>query len=774
MEGEETNDQEAKDGMKETKNEGGTGIEYIQRSDFGLIPFDNLTSDVRDHLVSIGAEKFQNSKGPFVTGITGRKMTEAWFYRKLADGKGEIVKRTWLLYSPCKKAAYCFCCILFSHTPHNSMSKFESPEGFNGGGKWKDTSPIVVHENTTWHRKAFIAWKEAEARLREQKGIDDEFAQQLNTKRDKGKQILMRILSCIKFLVSRNLAFQGSNDSIATDTDYTAMTREGNFMALIRFIAEFDPILKDHLEKHKDGAKGRATYLSPVIQNEFIAMLAKSVRGKLVEDVKESKYYGVMCDSTPDVSHQDQHSLVVRYVMVKEGQFSVKETFLGFMKLEGKNAEAIEQGIRSGLESFGLDFNNCRAICFDNASVMAGKHTGVQRRLCEKNSKIVFMNCNNHSLNLAGVDAVKADVGSVTFFNVLNEVFNFFSRSTGRWDALKKVTSITQKSNTDTRWSSRADATHALETELNGVLETLENISTSDKFTAESRADSEALLKGILNFQFLAFLSFWTPVLRKVDIVGKRLQCPEMTFKDAHEDLKALRTWLQENRDIIAQEAVTKSLELCNKWEVDIEIKRVRRKKRMPGELARDEPLTPQIDMKQKLLVAVDRLIEEVQSRSARLQEIEGRFGVLLRPKELFGKKEEEVEAVCNNMAQKYDEDLSALELCQEIKDLQFLVKNRNIETTPQLFTFILKYGEGFANLRVALRLLLTVGISVATCERSFSKLKLIKTYLRNSMGQERLSNLAVLSIESSTLMEMSFDGIIQEFVKSKSRKLFC
>jgi len=25
-------------------------------------------------------------------------MTEAWFYKKLADGKGEIVKRTWLLY----------------------------------------------------------------------------------------------------------------------------------------------------------------------------------------------------------------------------------------------------------------------------------------------------------------------------------------------------------------------------------------------------------------------------------------------------------------------------------------------------------------------------------------------------------------------------------------------------------------------------------------------------------------------------------------------------
>ena len=193
----------------------------------------------------------------------------------------------------------------------------------------------------------------------------------------------------------------------------------------------------------------------------------------------------------------------------------------------------------------------------------------------------------------------------------------------------------------------------------------------------------------------------------------------------------------------------------------------------MPGELARDEPLIPQTDMKRKLLVAVDRLVEEVQSRSTRLQEIDGGFEVLLRPKELFGKNEE-VDAVCKGMAQKYDEDLKASELCQEIQDVKFLVRNRNIETAPELLSFIMKYGEGFANLRVALRLLLTVGVSVASCERSFSKLKLIKTYLRNTMGQERLSNLALLSIESETLMAMNFENVIHEFAISKARKLIC
>ena len=46
------------------------------------------------------------------------------------------------------------------------------------------------------------------------------------------------------------------------------------------------------------------------------------------------------------------------------------------------------------------------------------------------------------------------------------------------------------------------------------------------------------------------------------------------------------------------------------------------------------------------------------------------------------------------------------------------------------------------------LRIFLTIAVSVATCERSFSKLKLIKNYLRSSMSTLRLRNLAILSIE--------------------------
>jgi len=59
----------------------------------------------------------------------------------------------------------------------------------------------------------------------------------------------------------------------------------------------------------------------------------------------------------------------------------------------------------------------------------------------------------------------------------------------------------------------------------------------------------------------------------------------------------------------------------------------------------------------------------------------------------------------------------------------------------------------------------------VATAERSFSKLKLIKTYLRNIMQDDRLSGLAVLSIENAEAQKLDVSKIIDDFASRKARR---
>ncbi|KAJ4935225.1 hypothetical protein JOQ06_016761, partial [Pogonophryne albipinna] len=74
-----------------------------------------------------------------------------------------------------------------------------------------------------------------------------------------------------------------------------------------------------------------------------------------------------------------------------------------------------------------------------------------------------------------------------------------------------------------------------------------------------------------------------------------------------------------------------------------------------------------------------------------------------------------------------------------------------------------------FSEVCTALLLYLTIPVTVATAERSFSKLKLIKT---SSMGQERLSGLATLSIENSRARKLDLSGVVDDFAERKACKI--
>jgi len=75
-------------------------------------------------------------------------------------------------------------------------------------------------------------------------------------------------------------------------------------------------------------------------------------------------------------------------------------------------------------------------------------------------------------------------------------------------------------------------------------------------------------------------------------------------------------------------------------------------------------------------------------------------------------------------------------------------------------------------NFYIALRTLLTIPITVASGERSLSKLKLIKTYLRSSLGQELLNNLAILFIEHEVAHDLNYTDVIDSFAAAKARKV--
>ena len=77
-----------------------------------------------------------------------------------------------------------------------------------------------------------------------------------------------------------------------------------------------------------------------------------------------------------------------------------------------------------------------------------------------------------------------------------------------------------------------------------------------------------------------------------------------------------------------------------------------------------------------------------------------------------------------------------------------------------------------FPSAIIAYRILLTNPVTVASAERSFSKLKLLKSHLRTTMIQERLNGLAMITIENDILEKIKFDDLVNDFASKRARRM--
>ena len=75
-------------------------------------------------------------------------------------------------------------------------------------------------------------------------------------------------------------------------------------------------------------------------------------------------------------------------------------------------------------------------------------------------------------------------------------------------------------------------------------------------------------------------------------------------------------------------------------------------------------------------------------------------------------------------------------------------------------------HALAFTNLYLAYQYLLTLSLSQVSCERAFNKLKIIKTRLRVSLGNDKLETFMLMSSEKDVLDSIAIDDLIHELVK--------
>ncbi|XP_066373855.1 uncharacterized protein [Miscanthus floridulus] len=286
----------------------------------------------------------------------------ALFYTRILSN-GEHCDRDWLVYSKELDRVFCFGCKLFTKGHRKGqLANEEFNDWIHLGSRLKE------HETSPNHVLSMATWYELRSRLQKDQTIDKAAQRQLEKEKDHWRKVLFRIVCIVKFLAKHNLAFRGTNSKLYEDSN-------GNFLGLVEMLAEFDPIIQEHVRRITS-EETQAHYLDFKIQNELIHLLASAIKSKIIKKIKSAKYFSVILDCTPDASHQEQMSLIIRYVDSSSSDVRIEESFIGFLDVNDTTRQGLFDALENELKLLGLDIDDVRGQGYDNGSNMKGKHKG--------------------------------------------------------------------------------------------------------------------------------------------------------------------------------------------------------------------------------------------------------------------------------------------------------------------------------------------------------------------------------------------------------------
>lgn len=682
--------------------------------------------------------------------------------------KGNLkIEREWLCYSPTLEKAYCEVCWLFGNR-NNHAFRTEWVRGVTDDHKKSGfLKRIKTHEQSETHISAARVYQQ----WKSEKRMDEQLASRIQEETNVWRQVISRVIDIILTMSSMCIALRGHREKLDGKE-----CEGGNFLSIVNMLAKYDPILQNILSLESRSTR----YLSPVVQNELIELMHNALRSELVARIQAAPFFSIIADTTSDVSRVDQLSIVVRWME----DVKIHETFLGFLRVTDATAGGLTKLITEFLKNIGLDLKKLRGQGYDGASVMSGHIHGVQhlmRGLTGGASAVPFVHCAAHNLNLVVNDAVKATIQSTAFFDTIAEVYVFFASSLSRWAELAFSTEtakmLTLKKVCPTRWSSRVNSVRALKNRYLCILKVLCKISLTSK-SAKERADANGLRKKIETFEFLVFIVFWERLLLVIDRASRELQSSEMDLgrasillQMAFKDLKFLRNdW---------KSVVSTASAIAKNWSVEAKFveKRVSKIKRFYDELSNDERLTnPEEAFRAHVFYpAVDTALQQLDSRFHGQHAVCEAFAFLM-PANLAAFNDGMVNDGIASLINMYPLDFnSADDIQTELRQFsrEFKKELEKMSSVKSLHALLCesKLLASMPETATAISLFLTLPVTVATAERSFSKLKIIKSFLRSSMTQQRLDGLSLLAIEHKEAKFVNWSETVKTFASKNARR---
>lgn len=571
-----------------------------------------------------------------------------------------------------------------------------------------------------------------------------------NSQVTENRNYLRKLIDITIFLASQDLAFRGHNET-------TESANRGNYKELLSLFAKSDPSFSTFLNNNIFSGT------SKIIQNDLIDCISFVLKEHIDNDIKHANFFSWQVDETTDISCSSQLSIIARYV--KDGK--VQERFLGFYDVSsGRTADDLFNLLVNHCEKY--DFRNkLIAQTYDGAAVMASHLNGLQSKIKTVAPQALFTHCHAHALNLILSKACNYNKDSRIFFSNLSGFAPFFSKSTKRTNVLNTICGHRLPSNNVTRWNFTSRAVFTVHSHRERLIEVFNFIIDAEDFKNDSQTIREAV--GLKNYltdsKFCFLLEAFKLIFEQTDVVFSILQNKLTDINFARNRLTALMKTLRDYRtDEKYFNHIYDSLNLDSEP--------VQKKRKVTLDLP-----NIQQNYKQIFIEILDTVIMQIEIRFKDLDKLTF-FDLLTFDKHASYSKNFPENLLDNLLAQYpfFDKIQLRNELSVVYNDPQMF---EQCKTHPEILDFMFKNELQccMPEFYKLLSIVLTIPVTSASVERSFSTLKRIKTYSRNTMNQNRLSNVALISVEKELVTFLSrgnnfYDNIIDRFANMQNRRI--
>ena len=595
------------------------------------------------------------------------------------------------------------------------------------------------------------------------KDIAETLQRELTKQKSENRQMLLKILSNIRFLARQSIAIRGDGDE-----------ENSNFIQLFKLRGEDDPKFAKWLEKKTD------KYVSADIQNELLKVMGLQVLRDIATSLHSAEFYSIMVDETTDVSNKEQAVLCFRWV---SDDLIAHEDFVGLYGIENTEAKTLVNMILDVLTRLNLSIKKLRGQCYDGASAMSGPRSGVAKQIRDLESRAVYTHFYGHSLNLACMDTIKSSKVMQEALDITAEITKLVKLSPRRGTIFQRLKDELApldpgiRALCPTRWTVKAEALKSIVDNFE-VLQHLWEESLEYVKESEMRARILGVSDRMMKFDFFFGAILGETVLSHSDNLSRTLQKGDISASEgqgvAEMTVTCLKTLRTDDNFALFWSKVTKKATQLNIDEPALPRKRKRTVRYESGNAAPEFHTSIEGYYRPAYFEVLDVICSTIEDRFR-----QPGYQLYSNLEQLL------LKAVCKeNYSSEFDfvtkfygPDLNvhALEMQLQIFATNFIMEGKKTSIKD-----ILKYLRNISSAQRALlseiciiaKLILVMPATNAVSERSFSALRRVKTYLRSTMKQTRLNHLMILHVHKDITDSLNLNDIGNEFVRCSEHRL--